>query len=224
MSKIQRSFDSFAVPRLLRLNPAAFHASGDVRILWYAGVRGWLNLETAPRTVGAVAAFADRNLDNLGDETLHREADSSMRSRQCGQRTARALDRDLTVGFHPRERAEMLVHQLAGFADASAKISARLFPKRQFSSEAPAGLSKKPLQLVWWQSFRKNIDELCQQRDVRAGKQLLDFGGEFEDQGRPRRPRPLAGAAHDAVVFHTGELRAHRTSRKPKFGGQVIRG
>ena len=59
-----------------------------------------------------------------------------MLSGQRGQRTARALDHDLTVGFHVRERAEMFVHQLAGFQDARPKTSPEPLTPSQFMSQS----------------------------------------------------------------------------------------
>ena len=105
-----------------------------------------------------------------------------MLSGQRGQRTARALDRDLTVGFDLRERAEMFVHQLAGFEDARPETTSEPFSLSQFMREPLAGFSKQRLQLIGWQSFSKDIYQLCEQRDVGAGQQLLHLSGKFEDQ------------------------------------------
>lgn len=68
-----------------------------------------------------------------------------MLSGQCGKRTACPLDGYPAVGFHVRERAEMLVHQFAGFGHASSEPSSNSFRTSQFMSEPLAGLSKQCL-------------------------------------------------------------------------------
>lgn len=121
-----------------------------------------MNLKTAPRSVRTFAALADGNSNNFGDETFHRQADTSMLSRQRGQRTAHALDQDLTVGLHLRKRAKMFVHQLAGFEDARLETSSKPFSPSQFMSETLARFSKECLQLIGWQSLCKDIDQLSE--------------------------------------------------------------
>ena len=110
--------------------------------------RGPLNLKTAPRFFRTFAAFADGNPHNLADEAFHGETHAPMLSGQHGQRTARAVDPNLAVGFHARERSEMFIHQLAGFEDARPETTSGPFSSSQVMSEPLAGFSKQRLELI----------------------------------------------------------------------------
>jgi hypothetical protein len=140
------------------------------------------------------------------------------------QRTSNTTNGVPAVPLNVCQRSELLVHHLAGQRHAGAKVPGASSSAQQVASESFAGLAKYGLDLIGRQPFGERVNHIGQKWNVRARQELFDLRREFEYLGGACRAWALTSSSHDAIAFHSGELRAYSTPRQSQLGGDVVSG
>ena len=199
----------------------------DVRLgplLRRATSRPALDFKAASRPALPIAALANRDADDLRDQTLHRETDAPVLAGQRRQRTTGSTDDDCAVAFEARQCSELRIHQLACSRCSRSESARDALVSRQFPRQSLASGPEQRLHLFCWQRLRENVDQLSQQWDVRPGQQLLDLRCQLVDMRRPRGSWSLPYLPDDAVSLHRRHLNPNRAAGHTEPGRDVVRG
>ena len=185
-------------------------------------LREVLNLEATSGAFSPIATFAGGHSYDLGDETLHGQANALMFAGYGRQGTSEATDDVSTVSLDMHHRAKLLVQHVADGRDSRPEVTARSFSTPQLVSEFFSDLSKHRLQLNRRETIREDIHYLPQQRNVGVGQELFRLRCQLEYVRRSGCAGSLASSPHDAIAFKPRDLRTNCASGELQLSGDAI--